>query len=71
MTTLTGVIEYVDLEGGLWAIRCNDGRRLVLDDLPQELRVDGLKVELVGQEIASIGISMMGNTFCVERGRRL
>lgn len=64
-------MEFVDLEGGFWTIVCSDTRRLVVTNLSQEFLVDGLKVELEGEEEASFGISMMGNTFNVAKARRL
>ena len=71
MQKLVGTIEYENLEGGVWMIAAEDGRRLVLENLPKEFLKAGLKVELSGEEEASFGIAMMGNTFNVQKAKRL
>jgi hypothetical protein len=38
-----GVVRYLDVEGGRWAIE-SDGDRLEPVNLPAEFRVDGLRV---------------------------
>ncbi|MBQ7568159.1 hypothetical protein IJT17_05065 [bacterium] len=71
MQKIVGKMEYEDLEGGVWLIVTEAGQRLVVNNLPEEFQVAGLKVELTGEEEASFGIAMMGNTFYVQQARRL
>lgn len=71
MEKIKGTLEYVDLEGGVWVINTEAGARLVVHNLPQEFLQTGLRLELEGEEEASFGIAMMGNTFTVHKAKKL
>ena len=42
---LTGTVHHLDLEGGVYVIRTEDGTQYRPIELPEEFRVDGLAVE--------------------------
>ena len=42
---LTGTVTRMDIEGGLWVIRAQDGARYNVINLPQEFQVEGTEVE--------------------------
>jgi hypothetical protein len=42
---LTGTVHHLDLEGGVYVIRTEDGTQYRPVELPEEFRVDGLAVE--------------------------
>jgi len=56
---LAGTIEYLDLEGGLFVIRAEDGAQYTPLNLPADFRVDGLAVEADVRrrdDVATIGM---------------
>ena len=68
---LTGTIEYLDLEGGLFVIRAEDGVQYNPLNLPADFRVDGLAVEADARrrdDVATIG--MVGPVLELLRIRR-
>lgn len=71
MEKIKGTLEYVDLEGGVWVINTEAGARLVVHNLPKEFLQAGTRLELEGEEEASFGIAMMGNTFTVRKAKKL
>ena len=42
---LTGTVHHLDMEGGVYVIRTEDGTQYRPIELPEEFRVDGLPVE--------------------------
>jgi hypothetical protein len=42
---LTGTVTRMDIEGGLWVIRAQDGAKYNVINLPEEFRVDGTEIE--------------------------
>ena len=53
----TGTIEFIDLEGGFYGIKGDDGNNYDPINLDQDFRVDGLRVRFtakVSEEQASI-----------------
>jgi hypothetical protein len=42
---MTGTVEFLDIEGGCWIIRTDDGRALSPSPLPARLRQNGLRVK--------------------------
>ena len=52
-----GTVTYIDLEGGFYGIVADDGERYLPADLPEEYRIDGLRVWFtadVAHDIATI-----------------
>ncbi len=45
----SGTITYVDLEGGFYGIVADDGSRYLPLNLPEEYRLDGLRITFVGE----------------------
>ena len=71
METITGTIKYENLEGGVWRLFADDGRRLTLLDLDEEFLQDGLRVRLEGSEEAAFGFAMMGKSFVVKKAEKI
>ena len=42
---LTGTVTKMEIEGGLWVIRAQDGAKYNVINLPQEYQVEGAEVE--------------------------
>lgn len=42
---LTGTVTKMEIEGGLWVIRAQDGAKYNVINLPQDFQVDGAEVE--------------------------
>lgn len=58
---ISGVVKYVDLEGGFWGIQGDDGMPFkVLSGLPESLKQDGLKVSAKVEIKPGMGIAMWG-----------
>jgi hypothetical protein len=69
---ITGTLEYVDLEGGLWRLNADDGRRYTLLGSKAELKsARGARVEVEGSLDEGIGIGMSGPQLRVGRVRKL
>jgi hypothetical protein len=57
----TGVIEFIDLEGGFFGIISDDGKRYDPANLPEELKIPGIRVEFEARtQPKSIGFHMWG-----------
>jgi hypothetical protein len=68
---LAGRIQYLDLEGGLFVIRAEDGTQYNPLNLPADFRIDGLAVEADARrrdDVATIG--MVGPVLELLRIRR-
>lgn len=69
---LTGTVEYRDLEGGIWQLAADDGKRYTLLGSRGELRAaQGQRVEVEGSIDQGFGIAMAGPQLRVTRLRRL
>jgi len=61
MATYRGTIKKNDLEGGFWELVCEDNSRYQLRGGSDELRVEGLAVEIEGSvDREAFGIGMTG-----------
>lgn len=59
-----GVVRYVSLEGGFYAIETSSGRRLDPVNLPIEFRQDRLAVHVRGSVLTGMGsVHMYGEVF--------
>ena len=59
-----GIVRYVDLEGGFYAIETSAGRRLDPVNLPMEYRQDRLAVRVTGSVLPGVvSIHMYGEIF--------
>jgi formylmethanofuran dehydrogenase subunit C len=69
---VTGTVEYVDLEGGLYRLSADDGQRYQLIGARGELKsVKGARVEVEGSLDEGFGIGMSGPQLRVSRVRKL
>lgn len=58
---IEGKITFQDLEGGFWGIISSDGKKYVpIERLPEDFRVDGLKIRANVEEVLVLGTSMWG-----------
>lgn len=70
-TRIAGSVAFMDLEGGLYVLRSDDGTNFNPTNLPEAYRTDGAAVEaevVVREDMASIG--MVGPIVDVVRIRR-
>jgi hypothetical protein len=59
--TATGVIKYIDIEGGFYGIFSNDGQKYDPLNLPKEFKQDGLNVQFTFRVARyAVGIHMWG-----------
>ncbi len=69
---LTGTVEYRDLEGGLWQLAADDGKRYTLLGPRKDLRAaQGQRVEVDGSLDEGPGIAMSGLQFKVAKLRKI
>ncbi len=69
---VTGTVEYVDLEGGLYRLTADDGKRYTLLGGRGDLKgAKGARVEVEGSLDEGFGIGMAGPQLRVHRLRRL
>jgi hypothetical protein len=69
---LTGTVEFRDLEGGLFQLAADDGKRYTLLGPKTELRAaKGARVEVEGSLDEGFGISMSGPQLRVSKLRKL
>lgn len=69
---LTGTVEYRDLEGGIFQLAADDGKRYTLLGPGKDLRAaQGQRVEVDGSLDEGFGIGMSGPQLRVEKLRKL
>lgn len=61
MSAIRGKVEHRDLEGGVWLLVADDGKRYTLIGAPRELRTAGAQVEVEGTvDEGGMGLAMAG-----------
>jgi hypothetical protein len=69
---LTGTVEYRDLEGGVFQLAADDGKRYTLLGAKKELKAaQGQRVEVDGSVDEGFGITMSGPQLRVQKLRKL
>jgi formylmethanofuran dehydrogenase subunit C len=69
---ITGTVEHVDLEGGVWRLNGDDGKRYTLLGARAEIKAaKGARVEVEGTIDEGFGIAMSGPQLRVQRIRKL
>ena len=69
---LTGTVEYRDLEGGLFQLAADDGKRYTLLGSRKELKAaQDQRVEIHGSLDEGFGIGMSGPQLRVDKLRKL
>jgi len=69
---VTGTVEFVDLEGGIWRLNGDDGKRYTLLGARSDLKsAKGARVEVEGTLDDGFGIAMAGPQLRVARIRRV
>jgi hypothetical protein len=69
---ITGTVEYRDLEGGVWQLAADDGKRYTLLGSRGELKsAKGQRVEVEGSLDDGAGIAMSGPQLRVDKLRKL
>ena len=61
MATYVGTIRKLGIEGGLWALIGDDGQQYHLVEAPADIKKDGLRVKVVGDEPKGASIAMIGS----------
>lgn len=68
--TVSGTVRFQDLEGGLWLLEADDGKRYQLEGGGGALRKDGQHVEIEGEVKESmLSFGMAGPILSVKRFR--
>jgi hypothetical protein len=69
---VSGTVEFVDLEGGLYRLSAEDGKRYTLIGARGELKAaKGARVEVEGSLDEGFGVGMSGPQLRVARIRKL
>jgi len=69
---VTGTVEYVDLEGGLFRLAGDDGKRYTLLGSRSDLKAaKGARVEVEGSLDDGFGIGMAGPQLRVQKLRKI
>ena len=72
MAKLKGTIKKNDLEGGFWELHADDGEHYQLRGGPEDLCVEGQRVEVEGKvDKGAFGIGMSGPTLDVTSWKSL
>ena len=72
MSAIRGKVEHRDLEGGVWQLVGDDGKRYTLVGAPKELRAAGARVEVEGTiDEGGFGIAMSGPQLHVRTFKKL
>ena len=66
---LTGTLNFSDIEGGLWQLKADDGKRYTL--LGRISEKAGSRVEVEGSLDEGFGIGMSGPQLRVDKLRKL
>jgi len=67
MAVFRGTVKKNDLEGGIWELHAEDGKRYQLQGGDDALRTEGVKVEIEGKiDTQAFGIGMTGPTLAVK-----
>ena len=67
MAVFRGTVKKNDLEGGIWELHAEDGKRYQLQGGDDALRTEGAKVEIEGKiDTQAFGIGMTGPTLAVK-----
>lgn len=63
MSSFTGTLQHVDLEGGIWKLLADNGVTFVLDvaQVAAEKLVSGATVKVTGSSPDAMGIGMTGD----------
>jgi hypothetical protein len=65
-------VEYRDLEGGLWQLKADDGKRYTLLGARGELKsLKGARVEVEGSLDEGFGVAMAGPQLRIDKLRKL
>jgi hypothetical protein len=67
---VTGTVERRDLEGGIWQLVADDGKRYTLLGSAKDLKA-GARVEVEGALDEGFGVGMAGPQLRVEKVRKL
>lgn len=69
---VSGTVEFVDLEGGLYRLNAEDGKRYTLIGAKGEVKAaKGTRVEVEGSLDEGFGVGMSGPQLRVARIRKL
>jgi len=67
-----GTVKKNPLEGGIWELHAEDGKRYQLAGGDDKLRHEGLKVEINGKiDKQAMGIGMTGPTIAVKSYKKV
>ena len=69
---VSGTVEFVDLEGGLYRLSADDGKRYTLIGAKGELKAaKGARVEVEGSLDEGFGVGMAGPQLRVAKVRKI
>ncbi len=69
---ITGIIEKVDLDGGVWTLKSEDGTSYRLKGGDSSLYAQGDKATIEGKELRNMmGIGMNGPIFEVKKYKKI
>ncbi|MDD1715758.1 MAG: META domain-containing protein [Methanolinea sp.] len=60
--TVNGTVRYIDLEGGFYGIVADDGSHYLPMNLPEEFRVDNLRVTITARQMEDVNTIYMWGT---------
>lgn len=56
----SGIVKYLDIEGGFWGVIGDDGEHYDLINLPEKFKKQGLRIKFCGKPINAASIRMWG-----------
>jgi len=68
---IDATVQFLDIEGGCWALEVSSAVRLEPVNLPDEFRVDALRVRVTLTGVQAVSVCMIGPTVKVLQIERL
>ena len=66
-TKVTGTVVYNDIEMGFWGIEADDGNKWLPINMPNQLKVDGTRVEVSIMKVSALSFVMWGQPCQITR----
>jgi hypothetical protein len=67
----SGTVSRIELEGGFFGVVSDSGEKLFPVDLPDQFRIDGLRIRFVERDTSVFTIQMWGRAVSLDRVSRI
>ncbi len=63
---IKGTVKYQELEGGFWSIIGDDGKEYAPIQMPEQLKLEGAKVNVLASEFDGMTMNMWGTPIVIK-----